>query len=147
MIYTLAIYPPVGFATRITQEVAVFQRNDLITKGGGSPNNYTHGAWCATFRSDFNIVTFLGYIPLFSVIVGIGRIYWNVTNWPRLNPITREEKIKIRIKHICRGVAEILSFLGPLLLIMDIVQTILNLYVAHNYLAQRAANLHDIDEL
>lgn len=127
----LELYPAFGFdkvpcINDQRWEVAAAQRETYLT---------SHGEDDSTFRFYKNegmsanlISKFLGYIPLVNVIVGFARIFFIANAFHSTeNPV----KIRAMKSHIYRGVAEILF--GPLLLIVDIIQTIRDQQVVSRY--------------
>lgn len=122
----LDIHPALGFETIDRWKVAVHQRDEQIRLGGGDPQVNTHRLWGEQRMGINNLSKFVAYIPGLNVIVGIARIIL-LSKDKTSNP----QKKEIVTRHIYRGFAEI--FLGPLLLIPDVVQTFLDRGVVQDY--------------
>ncbi len=123
----LDIHPAWGFETLDRWKVAVEQRDQYLKQQGKDPKQYFHREWGEQRIALNNVSKVLAYFPGLNVIVGIARIVLALQDRSE-DPVKRA----IIAKHIYRGLAEI--FLGPLLIIPDLVQTILDRDVVQAYL-------------
>ena len=127
MIRTLDIHPALGFETLERWNVAVNQRDEYITQKGANPKDANHRIWGEERRVLNNFSKIAAYIPGLNLIIGIARIILSLRS-----KTTNPEKKAINARHVYRGIAEI--FLGPLLMIPDVVQTIRDKAVVQMYL-------------
>ena len=121
-IKTLDIHPVFGYETGERWVVAVHQRkayDQLWDQQREILNNFSKVA---------------SYIPGVNVIVGLARIIYCSRDLYKTKDL--EKKI-INAWHIGRGVAEI--FLGPLLIIADVIQTIRDRSLVNAYMKALAA--------
>jgi hypothetical protein len=123
---TLDIHPAFGFESKGRWDVAVEQRDEHIRQAGRDPAQACHRLWGDERRSVNNISKIVGYFPLLNIVIGIARIIINAQLRSQ-NP----EKKAIIARHIWRGIAEICF--GPILIIPDVVQTILDNNVVQKY--------------
>jgi hypothetical protein len=127
MIRTLDIHPAFGFESVERWEVACNQRDESLIQKGKDLTDTTHRRWGPQRMALNNFSKIFAYIPGLNVIIGIARIIFSLANNKSQDPV----KKAIYARHIGRGIAEI--FLGPLLLIADIVQTIRDKNVVQTY--------------
>jgi hypothetical protein len=113
---TLDLHPAFGFEWGRRWNVAADQRDTSITARGGDPKNAYHRQWSTPRMYGNNVAKALSYIPIFSILTGLGRMtmaYLDRTNDP--------EKRAILNRHFTRGALEVLF--GPLLLLADLAKT------------------------
>jgi Ankyrin repeats (3 copies) len=130
----LDIHPAFGYETTRRWEVAVDLRDEDIKRKGRDPAEAHHRLWGRERMIINNFSKAASYFPGVNVIVGLARIICCSMD---LYQTTNPEKKFINAKHIGRGFAEI--FFGPLLIIVDVIQTIRDRSLVKAYLEIQAA--------
>jgi hypothetical protein len=117
-IRNLDLLTPFGFESKSRWQVAIHQiEND--------PNKQVddeHRLWGKEKMVSNNAAKILSYIPVLNVIIGVARIILFANNF---------EANSNHTQHIFRGIADIL--LGPLMFIIDIIQTLRDQSVVNEY--------------
>lgn len=126
MFRTLDIHPAFGFESVDRWKVACHQRDEFIRKEKLQLLGY-HRLWGDSRAALNNFSKIAACIPGVNIIVGISRIILCAKENPKL-PLKQE----INARHIRRGFLEI--FLGPLLLVIDMIQTIRDRALVKTYL-------------
>lgn len=133
-IRTLDIHPAYGYEWQKRWLVAVTLRDDSLKQCGQDPKYASHRLWGQERMGLNNVSKILSYIPLLHIIVGITRIFLNSQD-----KSSSPEKQAISDRHFTRGCLEI--FLGPLLIIVDIVQTIRDYWEVNAFIAKNKEHI------
>lgn len=126
MVCTLDIHPAFGFENMERWEVAVHQRDDYNKAKGFDPSGSRYRSDADGLMGLNNFSKVLSYIPLLNVAVGMSRIYACA-----FDEATDPVKKAINERHITRGIAEV--FLGPILVIPDILTTLYEKTIVDTY--------------
>jgi hypothetical protein len=127
MFRILDIHPALGFETLDRWNVATHQRDAQIRESGGDPEQAYHRQFGLPMMVANNASKVIAYHPSMSKIIGIVRIII-VLQDPTNNP----QKKRIISWHIYRGIGEIC--LGPWMLVVDVIVTVLDKRLVKSYL-------------
>ncbi|MBA2368214.1 MAG: hypothetical protein H0V82_04215 [Candidatus Protochlamydia sp.] len=127
MFRILDIHPALGFETLDRWYVASHQRDEQIRASGRNPEQAYHRQFGLPRMVVNNISKVIAYHPRLSTIIGIVRIIFILQD-PTNNP----QKKRMISWHIYRGLGEIC--LGPWMIVIDVIATIVDKRVVKSYL-------------
>jgi hypothetical protein len=127
----LNLHPALGFGTPMRFEAAAAQRDADLRHAGVDPSKGRHRLWGKQIMLLDDVAKIAGYFC--GTITGVARLALNLYAYAN----TRiPEKQALCVNHMWRGAGEI--FLGPLMVIPDIIQTVYDHMIVQDYQNTRA---------